>query len=142
MRGAVAVLAIAVITGGCASGGRIPVFGNWRITGYAAPATKGPSPVQSLALIGISAAFDSENARLGTDRCYKPRYTERTLSAAEFAQVFKAPAASLGLTTEPIVVYHVECPSTPGAQARDFILKAQDALLTPADGSFYELRRR
>ena len=44
MRGAVAALAMAVMTAGCASGGKIPVFGNWRITGYAAPGTKGPPP--------------------------------------------------------------------------------------------------
>jgi hypothetical protein len=142
MRAAGAALIAADTIAGCATGGKLPMFGTWRVAAYQTPENKGPAPVQSLALVGISASFDSKHARMGAERCDKPQYTAQSLTAAEFQQQFKVTAASLGLSGEPVTVYRVECPSNPGTPARVLIVKAQDSLLTPGDGSFYELRRR
>ena len=135
---AVVLTAIGLLTG-CASAPALPLFGSWRIASYSSPGLSAQSPVQSLAWVGVSASFEPDDARVGGDRCSAPKYTARTLSAAEFQQEYKTPAASLGLTSDSVTLYRLDCGYTWGAQTNTLIVKSPTSLLAPWDGTFFEL---
>ena len=65
---AAAVLAV-VVGGACASGGKLPVFGNWRVTSYQIPDATDQASVQSLSWVGTSASYGRKEVRLGVERC-------------------------------------------------------------------------
>ena len=93
----------------------------------------------ALAWVGVSASFDPGDARFGGNRCSAPKYTPRTLSAAEFQQQYHAAAATLGITGDPITVYGIDCGYDWGSKTNTLIVKSPNALLTPWDGMFLEL---
>jgi hypothetical protein len=123
----------------CASAPKLPVFGTWKVASYSAPGVSAQPSVPSLAWVGVSASFAPDDARFGEDRCSAPKYTARTLSAAEFQQEYRVPAATLGITGEPVAVYRLDCGYDWGGRTNTLIVKSPDALLTPWDGTFFEL---
>jgi hypothetical protein len=137
IRGMAVLTAIALLAA-CASA-KLPLFGTWRIASYSSPGLSAQSPVQALAWVGVSASFAPDDARFGGDRCSAPKYTARTLSAAEFQQEYKTPAATLGLTSDPVTLYRLDCGYTWAAQTNTLIVKSPTSLLAPWDGTFFEL---
>jgi hypothetical protein len=136
--GAVLVSAIAIATA-CASAPKVPVYGTWKVTSFSAPGVSAQTSVPALSWVGVSASFASNDARVGGDRCSSPKYTARSLSSAEFQQEYKVAPATLGLSSEPIAVYHLECGSDWGGRTSTLIVKSPTSLLTPWDGTFFEL---
>ena len=134
-----AALTLLGLLAACASAPKLPLFGTWRIASYSSPGLSAASSVQALAWVGVSASFASDDARVGGDRCGSPTYTPRTLSAAEFQQEYKTPAATLGLTSDPVTVYSLGCGYTWGAETNTLIVKSPTALLAPWKGTFFEL---
>jgi hypothetical protein len=103
------LVSVFVLAAACASAQKLPVFGTWKVT------------------------------RFGADHCSSPKYTARTLSAAEFQQEYRVAAATLGISGEPITLYRLECGYDWGAKTNTLIVKSPTSLLTPLDGTFFEL---
>ncbi len=134
---------------GCASAPKLPVFGDWRVASFdpiaapgAAPQKPAAAPVQTLAWVGVSASFTPQLARFGGDRCSAPKYTQADVPAAQFQQQFHVSPASLGITSDPVTVYRLECGYPWGGQASTLIVKSPTSLLTPWDDTFFELQKR
>jgi hypothetical protein len=136
-----ALLLICGLAAGCASAPKLPIFGTWKISSYSSPGLSAKAPVQSLSWVGVSASFAPRDARLGGDRCSSPTYTPRTLTAAEFQAEYKMPFSTLGLTGDPVTVYKLACGYKWGGQTDTLIVKSPTALLTPWDGTFFELTK-
>lgn len=124
---------------GCASAPKLPIFGSWRVASYSSPGMSAAASVQSLAWVGTSASFTPKDARVAGNHCYSPTYTPRTLSAAEFQQEFRAAAATLGISADPVTVFKLECGSEWAGQGDTLIVKSDTTLLTPWNGMFLEL---
>jgi len=134
----VGLLAIYVVAAGCASAPKLPVFGTWRVSTFSGPAVPQTS-VMAMAWVGVSASFAKEDARLGSDRCSAPKYTPRTLTAAEFQQEYRVAAATLGIAGDPVTVYRLDCGYDWGGRLNTLIVKSPTALISPWDGAFFEL---
>ena len=93
----------------------------------------------AMAWVGVSASFAKEDARLGSDRCSAPKYTPRTLTAAEFQQEYRVAAATLGIAGDPVTVYRLDCGYDWGGRLNTLIVKSPTALISPWDGAFFEL---
>jgi hypothetical protein len=136
-----ALLAVFAIGTACASAPKLPVFGTWKVASYSAPGVSAQPSVPALAWVGVSASFAPDDARFGGDRCSAPKYTPRTLSAAEFQQEYRVPPATLGITGDPVTVYRLDCGYDWGGRTNTLIVKSPTALLTPWDGTFFELAK-
>jgi hypothetical protein len=133
------LVSVFVLAAACASAQKLPVFGTWKVTSFATPGVSAHPSVPALSWVGVSASFASEDARFGADHCSSPKYTARTLSAAEFQQEYRVAAATLGISGEPITLYRLECGYNWGAKTNTLIVKSPTSLLTPLDGTFFEL---
>jgi len=133
------LFSILAMAAACASAPKLPVFGTWKIASYSTPGVSTQPPVQVLSWIGESATFGSGDIRFGSHRCSSPKYTPRTLSAAEFQQEYKVAPAALGISGDQITLYRFECAYEWGARANTLIVKSPTSLLSPLDGSFFEL---
>jgi hypothetical protein len=128
-----------VVVTACASAPKVPVFGTWKVASFSAPGVSAQPSVPALSWVGVSASFTADDARFGGDRCSSPKYTARTLSATEFQQEYHVPAATLGISGDPITIYRVDCGHEWGGRTNTLIVKSTTALLTPSDGTFFEL---
>ena len=124
----------------CASAPKVPVFGTWRIALYTSPGLSAASSVQALAWVGVSATFAADDARVGGDRCGLRADTPRTLSAAEFQQEYKAPAATLGLTSDPVTVYSPQCQEHLGSRDEHADRQVADRAPGPLEGHLLRVR--
>jgi hypothetical protein len=135
-----AMLATLAMQAACASASKVPVFGTWEITSYSSPGgAAAPASVPALAWVGVSASFERGDARFGEERCSAPKYTSRSLSAAEFQQEFRVPVTALGITGDPVIVYKVDCGTGWAGKADTFIVKSPTALVASWNGSFLEM---
>ena len=132
------LLAIFAVATACASAPKLPVFGTWRVTAFSGPAIPQTS-VTAVAWVGVSASFAPDDARLGSERCSAPKYTPRTLTAAEFQQEYRVAAATLGIAGDPVTVYRLDCGYDWGGRLNTLIVKSPTALISPWDGAFFEL---
>ena len=138
-RGATALLVV-LVSGACASGGKLPIYGSWRVTAYQATGASSQSSVQTLAWIGTSASYTAGDARFGVTRCYAPTYTSQSLSPTDFTAEYKVAPSALGLTGESVPVYKVECPKDPSLKMV-LIVKGADNVLVPWAGTFFQMER-
>ncbi len=76
---------------------------------------------------------------MGSDRCSAPKYTPRTLTAAEFQQEYRVAAATLGITGDPVTVYRLDCGYDWGGASTRSSSSRQRLLIPPWDGAFFEL---
>jgi hypothetical protein len=132
------LLAVLVVAAACASAPKLPVFGTWKVATFSGPAVPQTS-VTAVAWVGVSASFAPDDARLGSDRCTTPKYTSRTLTAAEFQQEYRVAAATLGISGDPVTVYRLDCGYDWGGRTNTLIVKSPTALISPWDGTFFEL---
>jgi hypothetical protein len=135
----IGLLGVVVTVTACASAPKLPVFGTWKVASYSSPGVSAQASVPALAWVGVSASFDRDDARFGGDRCSSPKYTARTLSVSEFQQEYRVAPATLGISGDPITLYSLECGYNWGGRANTLIVKSPTALLTPWDGTFFEL---
>ena len=140
-RGVAAVLAVAV-SGACASGGKLPIYGNWRITSYQSAGGSTDSSVQALSWVGTSASYTPSEVRLGVERCSSPNYALETLSVPDFTAQYKVAPSALGLSGESIALYKVDCPKDPAKRSMVLIVKGTDNLVVPWRGTFFQLERQ
>jgi hypothetical protein len=125
----------------CASGGKLPVYGNWLITSYHLQQNEGPVPIDVLSRIGLSATVASDHLRLALDRCDNPTYTPHTLTPAEFTERFHLEPSAVDLAANPIEAYDLACGTGDARRTWTVVVKSADALLVPINGTVYELSR-
>lgn len=141
MRTRFLMAAVLAALAACASGGTLPIYGDWLITSYHRQQNEGPVPIDVLSRIGLSATVASDQLRLALDRCDNPTYTPHALTPAEFTEQFHVEPAAVELSANPIEAYDLACGTGDARRTWIVVVKSADALLVPINGTVYELSR-
>jgi uncharacterized lipoprotein YbaY len=117
------------------------VFGEWRVTSFAAPGISALTPKEASAWIGTRANYAEGLALFGEERCDRPSYETRSMTLDQFAEEYRVRPADVGLRGEPLTRVTVGCSTPWSHRGRVLFVRSPDALLTTWDGTFFELER-
>ena len=119
-----------------------PYFGDWRVTGFSILSISAMTTKEAGRIVGTRASYRASAASFGTNRCAKPSYETRTLSADDFMVEYHFPPESLGLEGQAtITLITVNCSPAWSNQGAVLIVKSPSSLIATWDGAFFDLGR-